>query len=226
MVDKKTYYWNVDLHSHTFFSPDCLVHFEDIIQVCKTRSIDKIAITDHNTIQGALQFQKIAPDLVIVGEEIFTTQGEILAYFVQEEIPPNLTPKKTIELLRSQNAVISVSHPFDRFRQGAWRESELLDIIDDVDAIEGYNARCILEQDNIRAKNFAKQRNVLVTAGSDAHTRLEYGRALTYMPQFNDADEFRNSLRDAQIIEIKSPLFVHFGSKLAKWTHKLGLRIY
>jgi predicted metal-dependent phosphoesterase TrpH len=62
--------WNVDLHSHTFWSKDCLMPFEKIIRLCERRGIDRIAITDHNTADGALAMQKLAPDLVIVGEEI------------------------------------------------------------------------------------------------------------------------------------------------------------
>ena len=116
--------WNVELHSHTYYSKDCLTRFDDIIRVCEERGVDKIAITDHNTAEGALAFQKIAPELVIVGEEIFTTEGEILAFYVKETIPKGLTPEETIKRLRDQGAVISVSHPFDKFRKGAWREQD------------------------------------------------------------------------------------------------------
>ncbi|MEM6282248.1 MAG: PHP domain-containing protein, partial [Chloroflexota bacterium] len=122
--------WNVELHSHTCWSTDCLVKFDAIMRVCEERGIDKIAITDHNTADGALAFQKIAPDLVIVGEEIFTTQGELLAFFVRETIPKGLTPEETIKRLRDQGAFISVSHPFDKYRKGAWRKDDLDRIID------------------------------------------------------------------------------------------------
>ena len=74
--------------------------------------------------------QKLAPDLVIVGEEIMTDRGEILGYFMRESIPAGLTPDETIRRLRDQGAVISVSHPFDRLRKGAWHEEDLLKIID------------------------------------------------------------------------------------------------
>ncbi|MEL6271115.1 MAG: PHP domain-containing protein, partial [Chloroflexota bacterium] len=117
--------WNVELHSHTYWSTDCMVKFETIMRVCEERGIDRIAITDHNTADGALAFQKIAPELVIVGEEIFTTQGELLAFFVQETIPKGLTPEETIKRLRDQGAFISVSHPFDQYRKGAWRKADL-----------------------------------------------------------------------------------------------------
>ena len=89
--------WQVDLHSHTLWSKDSLTEFETIIRLCQQRGVDRIAITDHNTAEGALAMQQIAPDLVIVGEEIMTTQGEILAYFVRETVPAGLTPEATIK---------------------------------------------------------------------------------------------------------------------------------
>jgi len=216
--------WNVDLHAHTLWSKDCLMPFDRIIPVCEQRGIDRIAITDHNTADGALAMQKIAPELVIVGEEIMTTQGEILAYFVQEGIPADLSPDETIRRLRDQGAVISVSHPFDQLRKGAWREEDLLKIIDRVDAIEIFNARCMIPSDNDKAIAFAQRHNLIGTAGSDAHTTSEYGRAMTRMQPFEGPADFLASLRQAEYIKHLSPFYVHFGSKAAKWAKKLGLR--
>lgn len=216
--------WNVDLHSHTLWSKDCLTSFETIIRLCKQRGIDRIAITDHNTADSALKMQTLAPELVIPGEEIMTTEGEILAYFVRESIPAGLTPEETIRCLRDQGAVISVSHPFDRLRKGAWREADLLRIMDKVDAIEVFNARCMFAQDNVRAIAFARQHGLCGTAGSDAHTPIEYGRALVRVPPFNGPAEFLAALQSAQVVEGLSSWFVHVGSKAAKWSKKLGLR--
>jgi predicted metal-dependent phosphoesterase TrpH len=216
--------WSVDLHSHTLWSKDCLTSFETIIRLCERRDIQRIAITDHNTADGALKMAAIAPELVIPGEEIMTPQGEILAYFVQESVPAGLSPEQTIRRLRDQGAVISVSHPFDRLRKGAWQEADLLRIVDQVDAIEVFNARCLFKEDNVRAINFARQHGLCGTVGSDAHTPLEYGRAALQVPPFNNAAEFRNGLRQAQVVERLSPWYVHVGSKAAKWSKKLGLR--
>lgn len=216
--------WNVDLHSHTLWSKDCLTQFETIIHLCRQRGIDRIAITDHNTAQGALAMQRIAPDLVIVGEEIMTTQGEILAYFVQESVPAGLTPLETIRRLRDQGAVISVSHPFDRLRKGAWHEDELLEFIDQVDAVEVFNARCLFAEDNARALAFAQAHNLPGTAGSDAHSRPEYGQAALRLEPFHDAESFRAALRSAEVIGKLSPPYVHGFSTAAKWSRKLGLR--
>jgi predicted metal-dependent phosphoesterase TrpH len=216
--------WNVDLHSHTKWSKDCLTEFDEIISLAKKRGIDRIAITDHNTAEGALAMQKIAPELVIVGEEIMTNQGEILAYYVRESIPAGLSPMETIKRLRDQGAVISVSHPYDRFRKGAWEEAELLKIIEHVDAIEIYNARCILPADNDKALKFAQEHRLCGTAGSDAHTRIEYGRAMTRLRPFNNADEMRAAIRDAEYVKRLSSPHVHIGSSVAKRLRKWGLR--
>jgi hypothetical protein len=217
--------WHIDLHSHTHWSKDCITRFETIVQLCRRRGIDRIAITDHNTADGALAMQKIAPELVIVGEEIMTTQGEILAYFVRESIPAGLPPEETIQRLRDQGAVISVSHPFDRLRKGAWQEADLLRIIDKVDAIEVFNARCIFPEDNEQALRFAETYKLTGTVGSDAHIRPEYGQAMMVMRPFeNDPEDFRDALQAATAIKRLSGKYVHLGSKLSKWSKKLGLQ--
>lgn len=216
--------WNVDLHSHTLWSKDCLTSFETIIKLCKRRGIQRIAITDHNTADSAFKMHQLAPELVIPGEEIMTPQGEILAYFVQESVPAGLSPEETIRRLRDQGAVISVSHPFDRLRKGAWLEQDLERIAPLVDAVEVFNARCLFAEDNTRALEFARQRGLPGTAGSDAHTPLEYGRAALQLSPFHTPAEFREALRRASVVGGLSPWYVHAGSTAAKWSKKLGLR--
>ena len=215
----------VDLHNHTLWSADCLTSFDDILRICQERGIDRIAITDHNTADGALELKQRAPERIIAGEEIMTTQGELLAYYVRETIPPGLTPVETIRRLRNQGAVISVAHPFDRLRKGAWHEENLLEILELVDAIEVFNARCMYAEDNQKALDFAKAHHMPGTVGSDAHTLREYGTALTIMRDFaDDPEDFLAALRDADYNMRLSSWLVHFGSKAAKWAKKLGLK--
>jgi predicted metal-dependent phosphoesterase TrpH len=215
--------WNVELHSHTLWSKDCIVPFERIIARCKARGVDKIAITDHNTAEGALEMAKLAPNLVIVGEEIMTTQGELLGYFMTETIPARLTPEETIKRLRDQGAAISVSHPYDRLRKGAWEEADLLRILDQVDAIETFNARCVYHEDNDKAKALAAARGVRGTVGSDAHSKPEYGQATLRLPPFTSPAEFIKALESGQPNEHYSSNRVHMNSTTAKWRKKLGL---
>jgi hypothetical protein len=217
--------WAMDMHSHTLWSHDCLTRFDKIVALCRRRGIDRIAITDHNTADGALAFKQAAPDMVIVGEEIMTTEGELLAYFVRESVPQGLTPGETIRRLRDQGAVISVAHPFDRLRKGAWREDALLAIADRVDAVEIYNARCIYAEDNARALAFAQAHGLLGTIGSDAHSWPEYGRAFARIRPFADnPEDFLDALRQADYARRLSGAHVHVFSKAAKWSKKLGLQ--
>ncbi len=216
--------WRVELHAHTIYSRDCLVTPEQIIAACRRKGIHRIVITDHNTIAGALRARELAPAMVIVGEEIMTTQGELLAFFVEEEVPPGLPPQETITRLRAQGAVISVSHPYDRLRKGAWREEDLRAIIEQVDALEVFNARCIFPSDNARALALAQHYDRLQTVGSDAHTTRELGRALIEVPPFDGPESFKAALAQARLHTRLSSPFIHFASTYAKWVKRLGLR--
>src|SRR5215216_3067134 len=156
----------VEFHSHTNASKDSLTRPVDLIAAARRKGLDRLVITDHNTIAGARAAQALDPEVVIVGEEIMTTRGEILAAFVTEEIPRGLNPMETIQRLRDQGAFISVSHPFDRLRSGGWRENDLIAIIPLVDAIEVYNSRCMNPGFNRDASRFAERHNIAGTVGS------------------------------------------------------------
>ena len=176
---------------------------------------------DHNTIAGALVAQRLDSQRVIVGEEIMTTRGEILAAYVTEEIPPGLSPQETIKRLRDQGAFISVSHPFDFGRSGAWKLEDLLEIAPLVDAIEIFNARSLTPGCNQRASEFARQYHLPGTAGSDAHTVFELGVAALVLPQFAGPDALRNVIREGKVQGRLSPFWVHFASRYAHLRKKV-----
>lgn len=207
----------VEFHIHTIYSKDSLSKVEKIIRTCRSRGIDKIIITDHNTIDGACKAHDLAPDLVIVGEEIMTTKGELLAAFVQEEVPQGLTPTEAIMLLRNQDAFISVSHPFDKLRSGHWDLDDLDEIIPFIDAIEIFNSRCMKPEFNYLAEEYAINHSLDGTVGSDAHTLREIGRAITIMPEFKNANELRKSIKKASYLTSLSSPFIHFSSRYAVW---------
>ena len=101
----------VDFHVHSIASKDSLSKGEKLLARAKELGLGKLILTDHNTTAGALELQKRYPDFVIVGEEILTTKGEILAVFVKEELPKGIEPPEAIRRLRDQGAFISLSHP-------------------------------------------------------------------------------------------------------------------
>jgi predicted metal-dependent phosphoesterase TrpH len=206
----------VDLHVHTCYSRDSLTLLEAIVETCQRRGLDKVGITDHNTIAGALALREMAPELVVVGQEIETPAGEFIAYFLEEEIAKGLSPQETMARIRAQGGVVGVSHPLDRLRREAMRWANLMEIIDQVDALEAFNARTIFPADNRRAEELAGQRGLLVTAGSDAHAACEIGQAYMEMPPFNGKEEFLQSLAQGQIVGRLSAPWIHFTSLYAK----------
>jgi len=205
----------VEFHCHTIYSKDSLTTPEQLVKACRRKGIDRVVVTDHNTIAGAQAAQALAPELVIVGEEIKTTKGEILAAFVIEELPAALSPQETIHRLKDQGAFISVSHPFDIYRSGHWDEGDLLEILPSVDAIETFNSRCWLPDFNRQAQQFADKYNIAGTVGSDAHAPLELGRAVLLLEQFQGPEELRAVIRRG-IPEVRwSPPWFHLISRYA-----------
>jgi len=198
----------VDFHSHTKFSKDSLTTPEEAIAAARRRGLDRLVITDHNSIEGARIAQRLAPDLVIVGEEIETQAGELLAAFVEEEIPRDLPVKEVIRRLRQQGAFISVSHPFDANRSG-FTLPDLDEIAPLVDAIEVFNGRCMFERTNCLAQQFARAHRVGGTAGSDGHIAWEIGRAYLKVPFFSSAEELRQVIDKGEPGGRQVPLAVH-----------------
>jgi predicted metal-dependent phosphoesterase TrpH len=212
----------VELHAHTYHSEDSLMLPERMLAVCAQRGVDKLAITDHNRISGALEAAAIEPDRVIVGEEIKTTQGELLAFFLRETVPAGLAPEAAIEQLRAQGAFISVSHPLDSLRSGAWERQDLLAILPLVDALEVFNARGLVRSADRQVQELAREHGLLCTAGSDAHSYLELARSGMRLPDFHHAESLRRSLAHAQVIRRRSSFLVHFLSRYASLRKALG----
>lgn len=217
-----------DLHVHTRYSHDCLTKIEDVITRCEEAGIDCIAVTDHNEIKGALLLQEKAPFKVIVGEEIRTNQGEIIGYFLTEHIKPGLSPAQTIEEIRNQGGLVCVPHPFDRLRKSKLQHAALIEVQKDIDMIEVFNARNVYAQDNHKAREFAAKNELMVSVGTDAHWYWEIGRTYLELPDFYDAESFRESLKSVSPLFTgemnRSGLWVHAGTKSLKILKKLNAR--
>jgi predicted metal-dependent phosphoesterase TrpH len=210
----------VEFHCHTIYSKDSLTRPQALVEAAQRKGIDRLIVTDHNSIRGALEAKQIDPERVIVGEEILTTRGEFLAAFVTEEIPKGLEPGEALRRLKAQGAFISVSHPFDASR--GWELADLLEILPFVDAIETFNARCMDAHYNLEAQTFAHEHNLAGTVGSDAHTAMELGRATLTVDEFSDAEGLRRGVRSGVAeVRLSSPL-IHLTSRFASTVKALG----
>jgi len=212
-----------DLHNHTHFSPDSILSPKDLARRARETGLGCVAVTDHNTVRGGLAACEIADGiLVIVGEEVRSSEGEILGLFLTKDVPRGLPARETIARIKEQGGLVGVPHPFDTLRS-ALREDVLLAEIHRIDFIEALNSRIVFPIHNKRALEFARKHKLPVSAASDAHSPREIGRSYVEMAPFSDPSEFLNSLSAGRLVgRLSSPL-VHLISRYAMLQHKLGL---
>ncbi|MET0206977.1 MAG: glycosyltransferase [Thermoleophilaceae bacterium] len=198
---------HVDLHMHTDHSPDCATPVDTLLDTAKRVGLGAIAITDHNEISGALEARERANGIkVIVAEEVKTAdQGEVIGLFIEEKIPRGLTLQETIAEIRRQGGLVYVPHPFDRMHAVPDYE-HLLDVVEDIDAIEVFNPRVAFSAFNEEAARFAAKYRIVAGAGSDSHVAQGLGSVKIRMRDFDGPEEFIASLRDADIVRKKQSL--------------------
>ncbi len=199
----------LDLHVHTCYSYDCLLSLNSLTRAVARSGLDGIAVLDHDVIDGALRLRDSAPFWVIVGEEIGTLDGGIAGLFLKERIPPHLTAEETIDRIRGQGGLVLIPHPLARGVPGRLRFDKLQEVLDQVDILEGYNARAPLAADDLRARDLAARQGVAVSAGSDAHWSCEVGRAWTQLDAAQTTAGFLANLRRASLhYTTKTPYLV------------------
>lgn len=185
----------LDLHNHTKWSFDCSMDPAKVVRVAKARGIDAIAITDHDEIDGAREAAKAAGGdiLVIIGEEIDTAAGDILGLFLKERIVEH-DPLRAIQAIHAQGGLAILAHPFTKTKS-----------VDDpvaraLDGCEGFNARHSElgsyegSEGEPRVAAFARDYDLTLTAGSDAHFYRELARARTIVPA-STLDEAKEQLQ-------------------------------
>jgi predicted metal-dependent phosphoesterase TrpH len=170
----------IDLHCHTSASFDSTARPEAVVRAAVSRGLTHLAITDHDRVEAALRLRDATPDglTIIVGEEVKTSDGDLIAIFIEKLVPPGMSAPDTIAAIREQGGLVGVPHPFDRTR-GYGRKSgaDLEDIAAKVDWIEAYNARVVGGSANDRAGAFAREHGLPGICASDSHTVLEVGVA-------------------------------------------------
>lgn len=209
----------VDLHVHTRYSLDSDMPLEDVIRRCQELGIDGVAICDHGTIEGALEMQRMAPPfMIIIAEEVLTTRGEIMGLFLRETIPSGLSVAETVARIREQQGLILIPHPFDGLRSSAIEDKALYELVaqGEVDVLEVFNSKTPFHGSSLRARKYARDHNLLVSAGSDAHSVHAVGNAYVEMPPFTGRDDFLAALAQGKIVGRKTNYFTHVHSLWAK----------
>jgi len=148
----------IDLHVHTLYSHDAYITLQDLKRAWQ-RGIG-VAITDHNNTRAWEMFRGLE---FIKGEEIETPQGEIIGLFMNESIKKGLDAYEVIDMLREQDALIYIPHPYSIGRKGVSDEK----IMERADVVEVCNGKEWLK--NLKAQAFCEKKGKMMGAGSDAH---------------------------------------------------------
>jgi predicted metal-dependent phosphoesterase TrpH len=201
---------HVDLHMHTDHSPDCATPVSTLLDAARAAGLGAIAVTDHNEVSGAhearAQAERDGGVKVIVAEEVKTaSQGEVIGLFIEEKIPRGMTLQETIAAIRDQGGLVYVPHPFDRMHSVPDYE-HLLDVVEDIDALEVFNPRVAFSAFNEEAVRFAAKYRIVAAAGSDSHVAAGLGSVKIRMRDFDGPEEFLESLRDADIVRKRQSL--------------------
>ena len=184
-----------DLHIHTYYSYDSSLPPDELVKKARELRLDVLGIADHGTCKGALDAREIAKGnpIILVGQEIKTDSGEILVFGIEEDLEQLRPLKETCSEAKNLGGIIIVPHPFDKFRWGIG--DQMKDILNLIDAIEGFNSMCTLDMFNKKAQDFATRNNKPVVAGSDTHFKNEIGRAITMIESKRDEKSIFEAIR-------------------------------
>jgi predicted metal-dependent phosphoesterase TrpH len=218
-----------DFHSHSHYSRDSLINPPTFIECCVKKGVNCIAVTDHNAIEGAFVIEKLArekqaPLKVIIGEEVKTSEGEIIGLFLKELVARDMSPEDTVRAIHEQGGLAVIPHPYDVFRRSVLTDEAIERVKNDVDAIEGFNCRNILAKHDARARALAVRAGKPFTVGTDSHSPMELGGAQLEMDDFETPQELLQSLRGGRIVGHRSLPMVHWLSTYAKIRWRLGMR--
>lgn len=198
----------MDLHCHTEVSHDCRTALRNIPGWMLRTNTRVIAVTDHDQQRGGPHLQQLIRDMglddrlsVIAGEEVTTSEGELIGLFLQERIPPGLTPEETANQIKEQGGLVMLQHGFDPLKRYRLRSEAIARIADQVDIVETFNSRLSRHHWNRVADDWATARALPVCAGSDAHTLRDIGEAWVETPfrVIHTPGDLIASLREGQL---------------------------
>jgi predicted metal-dependent phosphoesterase TrpH len=167
--------YKLDLHTHSIASPDGALTLDQYRRMLDGGQLDFIAVTDHNRVDFAKQAHKVLGERIIIGEEIMTSQGELIGLFLSKQVPAGLSPEDTIKLIQSQGAIVYVPHPFETIRHAISHHC-LNTIASSVQIMEIYNARAFMQDRSVEAIEWAEAHESAIAASSDAHGWAGWGK--------------------------------------------------
>jgi len=215
--------FKVDLHTHSEASPDGGISPEQYARALETEKLDYIAVTDHDRIDFALGLQKALGDKIIVGEEITTTQGEIIGLYLKHPIGPGMNARDTAQEIHNQGGLVYIPHPFETVRKGI--PIDVLDSISDlVDIVEVHNGRALAQNFGIKAATWAKLNGKPGASSSDAHGYRGLGHSYSIISESPSRGSLVGNIRMTSLAHRRAPLYTLLYPKLNRLSKKVGIK--
>jgi predicted metal-dependent phosphoesterase TrpH len=190
----------VDCHLHTAASGDAVTTLDQLAERVEQAKLDVVCITDHNEISAAVSAAgRGVGARVIVGEEIRTSEGDLIGLFLTARVPYVLPLAEAVGLVRAQGGVVYLPHPFDPGRSSLGQAATRLCEDGLADVIEVFNAKIEDQARNQRAHQLAARFSLPGGAGSDAHDPEGIGAAYLEMPDFDGPAGFLAALAQAAV---------------------------
>ncbi len=168
----------IDLHVHTAHSGDSPTSVAEAIEWGKRRNLDGIAITDHNSVEAFREIPRVDSGfIVILGEEIDTQEGHLIALGIDERIPNNFSFSETLKLIREAGGLAIVPHPLDSLRGGVGLEIVRSFIPDGIEVANSHSF--FFDSTWSLASRLAQDLNVACVGGSDSHLPETVGDSYT-----------------------------------------------
>ena len=187
-----------DLHIHTSYSKDGESSVEEILRAAEAAGLDVIAITDHDSVDGAKKALTLPSSvLVIPGIEVSTKQGHLLVLGVTEIIPAGLDVVDTVNIARRMGAILILPHPYHVWRHGVARRKKVGMSV--VDAVESFNSRYIVGSANKKAARIAKRLGKPCVGGSDAHNAKFVGFGRTFVEAEKNIPAILEAIRAGKV---------------------------
>jgi len=194
----------IDLHIHTHYSEDATTTLKEVVYYAKKSGLDGVAVTDHETLRGALRLAKKSQLTIIPGLEIETSRGHILALNMTTVIPKKLDLIETVEKIHEAGGVAVVAHPAVVLKTGLRLMITLDSKVDAVEVINSASFPFFLS--TYLSCRLAKRLNLPQTAGSDAHHGAEIGSAYTLIDADSNSDDIAEAIRKGTITPSGKPI--------------------
>lgn len=233
--------YKIDLHTHSIVSQDGGIAYEQYRQIIESKQLDYIAVTDHNSIEAGVKLRAELGDRIIIGEEILSSEGEIIGLFLSQRIAPGLTALETIREIKQQGGLVYIPHPFETHRKGV-SPQVFQAIKNHVNIIELFNARAKFRgRENLAMQQVESQPslqqspqqppqqhignpspNLVGASSSDAHCKYGIGSAYTLISEKPTQQNLVQRLQFAEFVKRHAPLISYLCptiNRIKKYVH-------